>query len=96
LTFKVRVKFFTTLREITEKKEEQIEFSKAATVESLLKYLSRKYGDEFIDYVYDELGSVRGYLHLLVNGQSTTALRGLRTRLKEGDQVAILPPVGGG
>jgi len=96
LTFKVTVRFFTTLREITGKKEEQIEFARAATVESLLKQLSKKYGKDFNDYVYDEIESVRGHLHLLVNGQSVTALRGLRTQLKEGDQVAILPPVGGG
>jgi molybdopterin synthase sulfur carrier subunit len=96
LKFKVTVKFFTTLREITGKKEEQIEFSKASTVESLLKQLSKKYGKEFDDYVYDELGNVHGHLHFLVNGQSITALNEFRTRLKEGDQVAILPPVGGG
>jgi len=96
LKFKVTVKFFTTLREITGKKEEQIEFSKTATVESLLKQLSKKYGKEFDDYVYDELGNVHGHLHFLVNGQSITALNEFRTRLKEGDQVAILPPVGGG
>jgi len=90
------VKFFTTLREITGKKEDQIEFSKTATVQSLLKQLSKKYGKEFNDYVYDELGNVHGHLHFLINGQSITALREFRTRLKEGDQVAILPPVGGG
>jgi len=96
LTFKVTVRFFTTLREITGKKEEQIEFSKATTVGALLKQLPKKHGKEFNDYVCDELGSVRGHLHFLVNGQSITALHGLRTKLKEGDQVAILPPVGGG
>jgi len=96
LTLKITVKFFTTLREITQKKEEQIEFSRSATVESLLKQLSKKHGKEFNDYVYDELGSVRGHLHFLVNGQSVTALSDLKTRLKDGDQVAILPPVGGG
>jgi len=96
LTLKVTVKFFTTLREITGKKEEQVEFSRAATVQSLLKQLSKKYGREFNDYVYDELGNVQGHLHFLINGQSITSLRGLRTRLKEGDHVAILPPVGGG
>jgi len=96
LTFKVTVKFFTTLREIAGKKDEQIEFSRDATLESLLRHLSKKYGKEFNEYVYDELGSVRGHLHFLINGQSVTALHGLKTRLKEGDHVAILPPVGGG
>jgi molybdopterin synthase sulfur carrier subunit len=96
LTLKVTVRFFTTLREITGKKEEQIELKLPTRVGSLLKQLRKKYGKEYEDYVFDELGDVRGHLQVLVNGQSVTAFRGLRTKLKDGDQVAILPPVGGG
>jgi molybdopterin synthase sulfur carrier subunit len=96
LTFEVTARFFTTLREITGRKEDHVEFSKTATVSSLLKQLSRKYGKEFDDYMFDELGDVRGHLQILINGQSVSKMRGLKTRLKEGDQVAILPPVGGG
>jgi len=73
-----------------------MEFSKAATVNSLLKQLSKKYGKKFDDYMFDELGDVHSHLQILSNGQSITTMRGLKTRLKEGDQVAILPPVGGG
>jgi len=93
---KVKVKFFTTLREIVGKKEDQIELSRSVTVGALLRQVSKTYGKEFQDYVFDELGNVRGHLHFLVNGKSITALQGLKTRLREGDQVAILPPVGGG
>jgi molybdopterin synthase sulfur carrier subunit len=96
LTVKVVVRFFTTLREITGKKEEQIEFSKSPSVNAVLKQLSRNYGADFDDYMFDELGDVRGHLEILVNGRSVTSLSGLRTKLKDGDQVAILPPVGGG
>lgn len=92
----VKVKFFTTLREIVGKKEEQIELSRSVTVEALLRQLSKTYGKEFEDYVYDELGNVRGHLQFLVNGNSVTALQGFKTKLREGDQLAILPPVGGG
>jgi len=93
---RVKVRFFTTLREIVGKREEQIEFSQAVTVEELLKQLSRKYGERFQDYVYDEKGKVRNHLQFLINGKSTTTLQGFKTRLREGDQIAILPPVGGG
>lgn len=96
MTLKVRVKFFTTLREITGKKEDEIEFSRALTIGLLMKQLSKKYGKEFNDYVYDELGNVHGHLHFLVNGKSIAGLNDLKTKLKDGDQVAILPPVGGG
>ncbi len=96
MAFKVTVRFFTTLREITGHKEEYAEFSETATVNSLLRHLSKKYGKEFDNYMFDELGYVHGHLQILINGQSVTTMRGLKTKLKEGDQVAILPPVGGG
>jgi len=46
--------------------------------------------------VYDETGNVRSYLQFLVNGKSITTMQGFKTKLKEGDSVAIIPPVGGG
>jgi molybdopterin synthase sulfur carrier subunit len=96
LTIKVAVRFFTTLREITGKKEELLEFSKPANVETVLKQLSRKYGKDFDDYMFDELGDVQGHLQILINGKSVSTMQGLKTRLNDADQVAILPPVGGG
>jgi len=96
LTVKISVKFFTTLREIVGKKEEFLEFSKAVNVGAVLKQLSKMHGKDFDEYVFDELGDVRGHLQVLVNGQSVTTMRDLKTQLKNGDQVAILPPVGGG
>jgi molybdopterin synthase sulfur carrier subunit len=96
LPVKVVVRFFTTLREITGKKEEPIELPASASVNAVLRKLSESYGADFNDYVFDELGDVRGHLEILVNGRSVSTLSGLRTQLKDGDQVAILPPVGGG
>jgi len=96
LTIKVAVRFFTTLREITGNKEESLEFSKPVSVDAVLKELSKKYGKDFDDYMFDELGDVRGHLQVLINGRSVSTMQGLKTQLKDADQVAILPPVGGG
>ena len=93
---KITVKFFTVLREITGKKEEKLEFSNPLTINELLGYLSKKHGRQFTDYVYNASGKPRSYLQFLVNGKSITTLEDFRTRLKEGDKVAIIPPVGGG
>ncbi len=89
----VTVKFFTTLREITQKREEKIELPSAATMEKLLKILSEKYGRQFEDYVFKDMHS---QLQFLVNGKSITTLEGFKTKLTDGDKVAIVPPVGGG
>ena len=96
MTLKVTVRFFTTLREIVGKKEEQLEFSKPSSVNTMLKQLSKKYGKDFDDYMFDELGDLQGHLQILVNGLSVSTMKGLNTKLSDGDQVAILPPVGGG
>jgi molybdopterin synthase sulfur carrier subunit len=93
---KVEVKFFTSLREITGRKHEEAHFQGILTVGELLTQLSSKYGNKFMEYVYNDEGKVHGYLSILVNGKSTNVLQGLDTELKEGDTVAILPPVGGG
>jgi molybdopterin synthase sulfur carrier subunit len=95
----VSVRFFTSLREITDKKEETLKFPEGekVTVDMVLKTLSQRYGKPFVEYVYDrKTGEVRGFLQFLVNGKSATTMNGLETELEDGDVLAILPPVGGG
>lgn len=95
----VSVRFFTSLREITDKKEETLKFPEGekVTVDMVLKTLSQRYGKPFVEYVYDrKTGEVRGFLQFLVNGKSATTMNGLQTELEDGDVLAILPPVGGG
>ena len=66
-------------------------------MDTVLKTLAQRYGKRFVKYVYDEkTGEVKGFLQFLVNGKSVVALNGLQTELKDGDVLAILPPVGGG
>ena len=93
------MRFFAALRELVGKKVESLEVrnGEEVTVERVLKSLVELYGKDFVEYVFDgETGDIQGYLTLLVNGRSVTALDGLRTRLTDGDVLAILPPVGGG
>jgi MoaD family protein len=93
------VRFFTSLRELTGKKEETLKFpnSKAVTVNTVLKRLAKRYGKGFVEYVYVTKSSeVKGFLQFLINGRSASALNGLDTELADGDVLAIIPPVGGG
>jgi len=93
----VTVKFFTTLREILGKKEDIVELADNSTIEDLLRKLSQKHGDKFIDYIYDEKTKrPRAYLQFLIDSFSIGTLQGLKTKLKDGNVVAIIPPVGGG
>ena len=96
---KISVRFFTSLRELLGKKEETLEFydDEKVTVDKILTTLSSQHGDGFVDYVYDaKTREVKGFLQFLINGKSASTIRGLQTELKDGDVLAILPPVGGG
>jgi len=94
----VKVRFFTSLREIVGIREITLSFSeeKKVTIDVVLKSLEEKYGKHFQDYVYNSgTAEPKGFLQFLVNGNSTS-LSGLQTELRDGDVLAILPPVGGG
>jgi molybdopterin synthase sulfur carrier subunit len=95
----VKVRFFTNLREIVDKREEILSFAseEKVTVDLVLKTLAKKYGTPFKEYVYTGNTELpKGFLQFLINGKSTSALNGPQTELKDGDVLAILPPVGGG
>jgi len=93
---KVEVKFFTTLREITGKNIETIQLQNSITIDELINLLAEKYGKKFREYIYNKEGKVQDFLSFLVNGKNINVLQGFDTKLKQGDIVAILPPVGGG
>jgi len=93
---KIEVKFFTSLREITGKKVDEVQLQSVITVEELLTLLSEKYGKKFREYIYNKKGKVQDFLSFLVNGRNINVLQGFDTELKQGDIIAIIPPVGGG
>ncbi len=96
---RVSVRFFASLRELTGKREETVEFSgkEKVTVGMVLERLGKRYGKDFVEYVFDQkTGEVKGFLQFLVNGRSASALESLDTVLEDGDVLAIVPPVGGG
>ena len=67
----------------------------AATVQQALDVIERLQPGLYRQ-VCDETGSVRRHLNLFVNDDNVRDLEGLRTRLKGGDMVTILPAVSGG
>ena len=91
------IKFYTYLRDLTNKKIEELEVSDTLTVEQLLERLSTRYGQEFREYVFDEkTGKPQGYLQYIVDGKNISALQGFETKLFDGCTFSIVPPAGGG
>jgi len=96
MTVKVKVRAFAILKELVGKREVELEFEEPITVADLISFLVKRYGSGFKNYIYSEDGEVTSFLQFLVNGRSITTLEGFETKLKNGDIIAIIPPVGGG
>ncbi len=85
------------MRELARTLEEEIEIENRATLWNLLEKIVLKYGETAFNYLYDKKsGAVDPSIHFLINGVSMRNLQGVRTELKDGNVVAIVPPIGGG
>jgi molybdopterin synthase sulfur carrier subunit len=75
----------------------QMTVAEGETVAGLLNLLTAKWGDQLAAQLFEPGGRVpRSSILLMVNGRSIRFLNRLDTVLKDGDEVTILPPVGGG
>lgn len=91
---KVVVKFFTTLRELTGEKQTEV---RGDTVAEIVEKVVEKYGSKFRDTLLDkETGRIKPFYSILLNGVRISLREGLDTEVKDGDVIAIFPPVGGG
>lgn len=76
------------------KKEMDVEYREGMTVGDLLRDLCSQ--SEAMQKACFEDGKLRDYVKLLVNGHNIQFLNGLDTVLKDGDVIAVFPPVAGG
>jgi molybdopterin synthase sulfur carrier subunit len=93
---KVEVRYFAMLREIAGKRGETVSLLPNSSVMDLINLLVERYSDEFKGYIYDAENQVRNYLSYLLNGFNVNSLDGFDTKLNDGDQLSLLPPVSGG
>ncbi|MDD5646253.1 MAG: MoaD family protein, partial [Candidatus Bipolaricaulis sp.] len=66
-----------------------------ADVEEAIRALAARY-PQVHERLLDDAGRVHRHVAALVNGGSAAWRDGLRTGLRDGDRLTLLPPVGGG
>jgi MoaD family protein len=82
----VALRLFAAAREAAGRGSDELEVPDGTTLGELLEHATRRYGDEF--------AAVLGTARVWVNTEEPEA--GSETRLRAGDEVAVLPPVSGG
>ena len=75
----------------------EVSLPEGSTVGNLLEELSNTWGDELATRLFEpDRSKLLPHIGLMVNGRSISLLQNMETVLQDGDQVLILPPVGGG
>ena len=75
----------------------QISLNDNADISVLFAHLSETYGEAFRERIYKKDGSVKdGFFSVLHNGRNIFAFDGFHCKLKDGDNVVILPAISGG
>jgi molybdopterin synthase sulfur carrier subunit len=89
----VNVKVPTPLRKFTAGSETVS--GTGATVGALVEDLEKKYPG-IRERICDEQGRVRRFVNLYINGDDIRFLQQLDTKVKDGDEISIVPAIAGG
>lgn len=95
---RVKVAYLGHIMGITQnRREEEVEIAKDAKVADLLLILSERYGEPFRKAIYEpKTADLKPNYIATVNGYLLNQLRGIKTTLKNGDLIVLLPVVSGG
>jgi len=98
LVLKVKVEYLGYIKKlIGNEREEEIEIRDNAIIADLLMMLSEKYGEPFKKAIFEPSGAdVKANFIVTVNGFLLNQLKGIETKLKNGDHVILMPIVSGG
>ena len=94
---KVRVHYLGMVKTYTNKGQEDVELEDASTLSDLLGKITKNFGKPFNSEVYDpNKREVKTLFTVMVNGVIMGQLDGVDTKLKDGDNVIVMPLMTGG
>ena len=93
----IRVNFLGPSQDDVGKKKLTVALNTLSNLKDLLNELANTLGSKFHENVFDPASNMLNEnVAIIINGQHYTALDGLETPLKSGDEISFFPPLGGG
>ncbi len=94
---KVRVHYLGLVKTYTKKAEDEVYFEKPPVLLDLLNKLAADFGRQFVQDIFEPgAKDVKPMFTVMVNGIVMGQLEGVDTKLKEGDNVILMPLMTGG
>jgi molybdopterin synthase sulfur carrier subunit len=90
----IKIRIPTPLQNLTQNKPE-VEIEAAGDIKELIDKLEEKYPG-IKGRLCDESGALRRFINFFVNDEDIRFLEGINTKLKDGDEVSIVPAIAGG
>ncbi|MFW9972341.1 MAG: MoaD/ThiS family protein [Candidatus Odinarchaeota archaeon] len=89
---KLSLEFSPPFNEITTNLNQTFEFDKEITLQELIEFFGKRFGDKFTDLVWEkgDTGKFNKLLSIIINGQSYRHDKFLETKLKDGDQIVFI------
>ena len=93
---RVKVKTFSVIREVLGADVVEVEVGLPATVDSVFRALLQNYGEPLKERIWDpEAGEMAPFL-MRLNDEIIRSKFDLDRPIKDGDEIAIIFPIGGG
>ena len=93
----VKVEYLGYIKEFTGKQVEEVEVEKDDPLKELLIILAEKYRKPFKESVYEKGDEdLKPNFTVTINGHSLNKMNGIKTKLKQGDHIILLPVLVGG
>ena len=93
---KVKVKSFSVIRDVLGSEIVEIDVNKPQTVRGLFDELVRRYGQAFKDKIWDpNTGQMAPFL-MKLNESMISSTLDIDHQIRNGDEIAIIFPIGGG
>jgi len=93
---KIKVEYFTILRNVTGINSEDLDVADDSSIQDILDVVVGKYGDPIERILLSGKDYTGLKVLFLIDGQNCDALEGLQTKLADGSVLSIVPPLSGG
>lgn len=93
----VKVHYISLVKSFTKTSQDEFDLKEGSPLVDLLDKIANKYGKQFSNEVYDpSKKEIKSTFVAMVNGVLMDQLKGIKTQLKDGDNIILMSLMTGG